>query len=248
MMKIEAFGVSDIGCVKHANEDHYTILPPDFDGMPYFFAVSDGVGGRKGGQLASVKVLQVIGNTINSAPVGKKYANLVLVESFAKANAELRKLSRKNENLQGMGTTAVVALVYDDSTLICSIGDSRAYAILGDNIRLITRDHSWTFELYDKGLINEKQLKNHPYRHHLVKALGIEDSANPDVFELENGRIDWLLLCSDGLTEHVPDSEILSVIKKENNSKNSCEKLLQMALARGGTDNITIVIAKMTRT
>lgn len=244
MKKNDAYGVSDIGCVKSANEDHFSIIPPEFPGMPYFLAVSDGVGGRKGGQVASIKALQVIGREIfsNMPQIGQ--AEAVIRNSFEKANEQLRKLSDKNSNLQGMGTTAVVALVYDFETVICSVGDSRAYSISNNSIIQVTNDHSWTFELYQKGLISQKQMKDHPYRHHLIRALGIENQVNPDVFRIDNALFDWLLLCSDGLTEHVADNEILTIVLKENDPKNAVTKLLAMALARGGSDNITIVLAR----
>lgn len=244
MKKIDAYGVSDIGCVKLANEDHFSIIPPEFPGMPYFLAVSDGVGGRKGGQVASIKALQVIGREIFSLMPQIGQAEVSIRNSFEKANDQLRKLSDKNSSLQGMGTTAVIALVYDFETVICSIGDSRAYAISSNSIVQITNDHSWTFELYQKGLITQKQMKDHPYRHHLIRALGIDNQVNPDVFRIDNSTFDCLLLCSDGLTEHVSENEILGIVLKEIEPKNAVTKLLQMALARGGSDNITIVLAR----
>jgi protein phosphatase len=243
MTNIIAFGISDTGYVKSANEDHFSIIPPDFPGMPYMIALSDGVGGRRGGQLASVKVLQVIGNHINAVNPSSSQAPEILFESFNKANSFLRKLSDRNESLKGMGTTAVVALVYNSQTIICSIGDSRGYVINKAGIVQITKDHSWTTELVDKGILPASQIKNHPYRHHLVKALGVDEQANPDTFVVENRDIHWLLLCSDGLTEHVSETEILGVVFKENNPKAAANKLMQVALSRGGTDNITIVIA-----
>ncbi|NTU61186.1 MAG: serine/threonine-protein phosphatase, partial [Caldiserica bacterium] len=238
------FGVSDTGYVKSANEDHFSIIPPDFPGLPHLIALSDGVGGRRGGQLASVKALQVIGNRIFSNTPSTNDAPKMLFESFNKANDILRKLSDRNESLKGMGTTAVVALVYDDKTVICSIGDSRAYAVTSSSIMQITKDHTWTNELREKGLLTDKQVKNNPYRHHLIKALGVDESANPETFTLDNDDVQWLLLCSDGLTEHVSDIEILGTVLKENDPKAAANKLLQVALSRGGTDNITIVIAK----
>lgn len=247
MIRLTVFGVSDTGYVKSANEDHFSIIPPDFPGLPHLIALSDGVGGRRGGQLASVKALQVIGNQIISVTPSPEDAPKALFESFNKANDILRKLSDRNESLKGMGTTAVVALVYDDKTVICSIGDSRAYAITAGSIMQITKDHSWMSQLKDKGLLSEKQARNHPYRHHLIKALGVEENANPDTFMLDNNDIQWLLLCSDGLTEHVQDIEILGAVLKDGDPKLVANKLLQVALARGGTDNITIVIAKYER-
>lgn len=244
MTNIIAFGISDIGYVKSANEDHFSIIPPDFSGMPHLLALSDGVGGRRGGQLASVKVLQVIGNHINAVNPSPNNAPAILFESFNKANGILRKLSDRNESLKGMGTTAVVALVYQDNTVICSIGDSRAYVINKTGIVQITKDHSWTNELVEKGILAVAQVKNHPYRHHLIKALGVDEHANPDTFTLDNQDIQWLLLCSDGLTEHVQETEILGILLKESNPKTAATKLMQVALSRGGTDNITIVVAQ----
>lgn len=244
MTNIIAHGMSDTGYVKSANEDHFSIIPPDFQGMPFMIALSDGVGGRRGGQLASVKVLQVIGNQINATNPSPSQAPRMLFDSFNKANSILRLLSDRNESLKGMGTTAVVALIYQNQTIICSIGDSRAYLINQAGIIQITKDHSWTNELVEKGLLPASQVKSHPYRHHLIKALGVDEQANPDTFIMENSDIQWLLLCSDGLTEHLLETEILGVILRENNPKAAANKLMQVALSRGGTDNITIVIAQ----
>lgn len=247
MITVKAWGLSDVGCVKSANEDHFSIIPPDYEGLPYLLAVSDGVGGRKGGQFASVRILQVIGNIISNQSPTIENAAQILVESFQSANKELRKLSDKYETLKGMGTTAVVTLVYDSWIFVCSIGDSRAYAIKDGNIFRITKDHSMTQDLLDRGHIKESQLKSHPYRHHLIKALGIDDQANPDVFRRVTADCQWLVMCSDGLTEHVEEKEILSVILRENDPKNVCQKLLQMTLSRGGNDNVTVVVAKISQ-
>jgi len=244
-MKMNIIGLSDPGKVKHNNEDHFTIIYPEFPSSPHIFAVSDGVGGRRAGELASVKSLQVICNFLLSKYLTPQSIENYLMEAFKIANSDLRKTGEGHKELEGMGTTAVVAVIFDDMAFVCSVGDSRAYAIGKNGIKQITVDHSWTNELIKQGLINGKQAKSHPYRHHLTRALGIDDLINPDIYKVEFNDFGWILLCTDGLTEHISESEIQNIILKLTDAQTITKKLVQMALSRGGHDNITIVLGQI---
>ena len=244
IVQIEAYGLSDIGKKKSNNEDHFSIIYPEFPGFPYILAVSDGVGGRKAGELASVVALQ----SIISRLVPRSYLNNInekeIITSFELANLHLRETSINNISYRGMGTTVVLALIYEDKTYIASVGDSRAYMI-NSTIKQITEDHTLPSELLKKGSITQKQFLEHPYKHHLTRALGIEENVKPDLFTLRTTDFKTILLCTDGLTEHVTDSEIFNVIAKFPKPEASVKKLIQTTLQRGASDNVTAIVANV---
>ncbi len=246
-MKIETFGWSDKGKVKSNNEDHFAIIPPEFPEQPYIIGVSDGVGGRRGGEMASVKALQVIGSYLIPRLTSPSHAKDELLRSYELANSELRRAGEKDEELAGMGTTAVVGAIFPKQIFVCSVGDSRAYAVNGLGLKQVTDDHTLPNELYKRGSINEKQFHEHPYRHHLTRALGIDETVKPDVFTIDAGGVNWFLLCTDGLTEHVNPSEIMTTINKFQEPQLIVKKLIAQALLKGGTDNVTVVLAKLIR-
>lgn len=241
-MQIKAYGLSDVGKKKPNNEDHFSIINPEFNDFPHILAVSDGVGGRKAGELASVVALQsIIGYLIPRSFRGI-FNEEQIRKAFYLANKHLRQESSNNSNFRGMGTTVVMALIYSDKTYIASVGDSRAY-LINSTIKQVTDDHTLPNELLKKGAITQKQYQEHPYKHHLTRAMGIDDVVEPDLFVLNTLEFKTIMLCTDGLTEHVSDSEIFATITKLRNPETSAKKLLQTTLQRGASDNVTIVIA-----
>jgi protein phosphatase len=241
-MQIKAFGLSDVGKKKSNNEDHFSIVSPEFDDFPYFLAVSDGVGGRNAGELASAVALQFIIGYLVPRSFRNTFNENQINQAFDLANKHLRQESASNSNFRGMGTTVVMALIYSDKTYIASVGDSRAYFI-NSTIKQITEDHTLPNELFKKGSITQKQYNEHPYKHHLTRAMGIDAAVIPDVFVFNTSDYKTIVLCTDGLTEHVTDCEIFATITKLNNPETSAKKLVQTTLQRGASDNVTVVIA-----
>lgn len=241
-MQIRAFGLSDVGKKKINNEDHFSIISPEFDDFPHVLAVSDGVGGRKAGELASAVALQFIIGYLVPRSFRNTFDESQIKKAFDLANKHLRQESASNSNFRGMGTTVVMALIYSDKTYIASVGDSRAYFI-NSTIKQITDDHTLPNELLKKGSINQKQYNEHPYKHHLTRAMGIDDVVMPDVFVSNTSDFKTIILCTDGLTEHVSDNEIFATITKLHNPEASAKKLIQTTLQRGASDNVTVVIA-----
>lgn len=241
-MQIKAFGLSDVGKKKPNNEDHFSIINPEFSGFPHVLAVSDGVGGRKAGELASVVALQSIIGYLMPRSFHFNFDKGQIKTAFDLANKHLRQESINNTNFRGMGTTVVLALIFDDKTYVASVGDSRAYFI-NSAIKQVTEDHTLPNELLKKGAINQKQYNEHPYKHHLTRAMGIDDVVQPDLFVFNTSDFKTILLCTDGLTEHVSDSEIFATITKLRNPETSAKKLIQTTLQRGASDNVTVVVA-----
>lgn len=244
-VQIKASGISDTGKKKSNNEDHYSIIYPEFPGFPHILAVSDGVGGRKAGELASAVALQYIIGYLMPRSFHTNFNQEEILSAFQSANKQLRNTSNSDSNFRGMGTTVVLAMIYPDVTYIASIGDSRAYT-MNSSIVQVTEDHTLPKELLKRGAITPKQYKEHPYKHHLTRAMGIDEFANPDVFKLNTADFTHILLCTDGLTEHVSDSEIYAMVSKSQSPEASAKKLMQATLQRGASDNVTIVVASVT--
>lgn len=245
MVNIVWASLSDTGKVKDNNEDHYAIISPQYPEFPYIFAISDGVGSRKGGDLASAKAIQIISDYFVWHLSESQGAPEIAQKAFEVANSELRLAGSLNAELNGMGTTVVFAALFDDTLQITWIGDSRAYIVKKNDLEQITVDHTLPNELLKRGSITEKQLKNHPCKHHLVRALGIDETAKPEMVRLPSQDLEWLILCTDGLYEHVSDIEIQGAIQKLNDPALITKKLIQMALSRGGTDNVTVIAVKI---
>jgi len=245
-MKIE-FGVrSHKGKVKKRNEDHYSVIPPDYEDLPYFIAVSDGVGGRKAGDMASVKALQTIGDYLLKQNLTVNNIKLLSSKAVKLANQNLILIGNNHEDLAGMGTTIVIGIILGNDLHLISVGDSRGYIITkGSEIKQITVDHSWTNELIVAGKITPLQAKKHPHRHHLLKAVGVSDEITPDYFRIPLDDIRWILLCTDGLTEHISDKQIHRTLDLKKDPQKCADQLINLALSKGGTDNITVVVTKL---
>ena len=153
--------------------------------------------------------------------------------------AEVVQYAKNHYKVMGMGTTATLAMIYQNKIITAHVGDSRAYMI-GDEIKQITKDHSYVQELVSRGEISPEMAKNHPKKNYITRAMGAEDTVKVDIsIKPYNGET--LVLCSDGLTNFVEDDEIRTYIKNKSNLQKSAEELVALANERGGGDNITIV-------
>ncbi|MCK5744158.1 MAG: Stp1/IreP family PP2C-type Ser/Thr phosphatase [Caldisericia bacterium] len=245
-MKIEFGARSHKGKVKKRNEDHYSVIPPDYKDLPYFIAVSDGVGGRNAGDMASVKALQTIGDYLLQQHLTTNNIKLLSSKAVKLANQNLILIGNNHEELAGMGTTIVIGIILGNDLHLISVGDSRGYIITkSSEIKQITVDHSWTNELIIAGKISQKEAKKHPHRHHLLKAIGVSDEITPDYFKIPLDNIRWILLCTDGLTEHISDKQIRQVLDPKKHPQKCADQFVNLALSKGGTDNITLVVAKL---
>lgn len=239
---MEAFAVSDIGKVREMNQDSYYISSPE-DGIKLYI-VADGMGGYKGGEVASKLAIESAQKYIynNFAEIKKEKENILelIRSSIEYANMVVYEKSREVEELNGMGTTIDVCLIHSNRLYIGHVGDSRVYRQRKEFFRRLTTDHSYVQQLIKEGSITKEEAYNHPKKNMLTKALGCTAFVEPDVMVKGFIKDDVLLMCSDGLTNMLRDEEISEIIKE--NPHEACKTLVNRANELGGYDNITAVI------
>lgn len=233
---------SDVGRVRKANEDYFGTFRGAFGTL---VVVCDGMGGHKGGAVASRLAVEVIKTHFES--LDKEFdPREELRKALIEASNTILEKAAEDDELTGMGSTAVVLLIQDNISYYAHVGDSRIYHIRCKEIKQITKDHSLVQQMVDAGMITEKAAKNHPKKNVITRALGSDGNAEPEVSEaLELCKNDKFVLCSDGLTGFVEDNEILKNSEKYS-PQEACTKLVDMANERGGKDNITVQIVKIT--
>lgn len=230
--------LSDVGLVRKDNEDNYLVSPER--GL---FVVADGMGGHVGGQVASTLAIQIIDESVNPA-LKSIQPDQLLLSALEKANQEIYSRG-KQEQYFGMGTTVTAALFSEEQVHLAHIGDSRAYLLRDKELTLLTQDHSLVNELFQSGSLTLEEAKNHPQRHVLTRALGTDEKPQIDVFSMAVQAGDLLVLCTDGLYNHVPAEDILQVILEADlDLKKSVDNLVNLALERGGNDNITVALVQ----
>jgi len=206
------------------------------------FIVADGMGGHNAGHVASriavEKISDVIGEQLSSGqdPVA------IMNHAITTANSAILDSAAWLPEWADMGTTVVIAFVKDGRVTISHVGDSRAYLIRNGNIVQLTEDHSFVAECLKQGWLTPEQARTHQSRHGLTMALGIEDEVEPETVELSWNGETCILLCSDGLTDVLDDSEILQIIKGAENPQAGCDALMERAAHRGNNDDVTLVL------
>jgi protein phosphatase len=238
---MNVFFETNKGLMRENNEDN--LIVEEFDKYS-LYAVADGMGGHKAGEVASsIAIERIRSYFVEGMGMEDFRPPSFIIESVNLSNEKIREESMKNEECFGMGTTVTMAVIdkLQNIIYIGNVGDSRAYLLRNNEITQITTDHTYVNELLKDGKITAEEAKTHPKRNVITRALGSEEVVHADIFEIEFHKNDILLLCTDGLTTHVSDDEMLEIIK-EYGSSESVRKLIKMANDNGGTDNITIII------
>lgn len=234
---------SDIGKVRDMNQDSYYVSDLEKDEIKLYI-LADGMGGYKGGEIASSMAVTCAKNYIyNKFKTTKKERKCILDligEAIEYANSEIYKKSRENPDLQDMGTTMDICLIYNNKVFIGHVGDSRVYRIRKNIIRKLTVDHSYVEKLVREGTITKEEAYNHPKKNMLMKALGTDSHIEPDLIVKGFLKDDILLMCSDGLTNMLRENEIYNLLL--NNPEKPEEALIKSANDLGGYDNITTII------
>jgi len=233
---LEAFGLSDPGCVRPNNEDYYLLAPER--GL---YVVADGMGGAQAGERASKLAVDTLAGFIERS--GQAGAEM-LAEAFQEANNQVMNAASNDVNLEGMGTTLVAALEAGPEILIASVGDSRAYVYQGNELIGVTEDQTWVHEVGRKLGIDETSLRSHPMRHVLTMAIGVSPELRLHSYALKPNPGAEVLLCSDGLHGVVDEDVIAAALAGNGSLESKCRKLIEAAKAAGGPDNITTVLLR----
>ena len=235
--------LTDPGKVRDHNEDSVTIVKNGEGEI--LLAVADGMGGHKGGEIASSIAITHIGKRfMDTSTVGNREDAInFLKEIVSEANMLLYKYTEDNPDSTGMGTTLVMALLTKDFLLYGNIGDSSGYAVKDKKLYKITNDHTLVNLLVKSGELTKEEAKNHPRKNVLMRALGANITVEMDVFDVETD-IEGIFLCSDGLTNMLEDEQIEMVLDSDLSIDEKLQKLINKANNRGGTDNISVAYLK----
>lgn len=234
-------GLSDPGLLRPTNQDDYYVDP---EGR--LFIVADGMGGHAGGQEASRIATETIRDYVLANWESDTSSQNLLEEAITKANQAIIQDQRTHPERSDMGTTVVMVLLreQDEKPWCAHVGDSRLYRLRGAKLDQITEDHTWVARALRDGELSADQVRYHPWRHVLSKCLGREDLYRNQIsiqpIDVQSG--DRLLLCSDGLTEELPDSLIAYQLKSIRSCNKAAQSLVDMAKEKGGRDNITVVV------
>jgi serine/threonine protein phosphatase PrpC len=240
--------LTDVGRQRSNNEDSYLYWEPDsgeeFLRKGRLAIVADGMGGYEGGQEASRLAVETVRSFYENNFTGDPQQTLVT--AFETAHANIQRYATEHIEFQGMGTTCTAFAIVDRQLFFAHVGDSRLYLINEKKISRLTRDHSYVGRLVESGIVRSEDAESHPQRHILTAALGSGREVVPDIPEqpatLEDG--DTLLLCTDGLWSLVNEQELAAAVRSETPSESSLA-LVNMALERGGPDNITVLILRI---
>lgn len=239
---MESFSITDIGVKRKMNQDFVFCEQNQVGSLPNLYIVADGMGGHKAGDFASrfsvEKVVEYIQSSKLISPIR------LFEEAIKNANTLLLNEAKKNPNLEGMGTTLVVATIIDDILYVGNIGDSRLY-VIHDDIKQITRDHSLVEEMVKNGELDKSEARFHPNKNIITRAIGASGDAIPDFFEVSLKKEDIILMCSDGLSNMIDDTEIFEIVtSKKDKIKSAVRDLIEKANEYGGKDNITVIVVK----
>ena len=240
---MQSWGLTDPGCVRKQNQDAYRI--EELDRHTLLCVVCDGMGGAKSGNVASSLAVEVFAEEIRRSwkpDMESDRIDQMLRSAVKLANFTVYDQSAQFEEFSGMGTTLVSALICDDEATLVNVGDSRAYGINRNGIRLLTKDHSLVQMMVDRGDLTPEVAKNYPGKNLITRAIGTEPMVMCDVYHTEVNKGDYLLLCSDGLSNVMDDQEILFEVVHGVNKQHCCQRLLSIAKNRGAPDNVTSVL------
>jgi protein phosphatase len=231
---VEQAGRTDVGRQRSANEDSLVVRPP-------LFAVADGMGGAKAGEVASAVAVEAVETARESGePAEAQLAGIV-----RDANRRIYDLAVADESRRGMGTTLTLAKVHDGEISLAHVGDSRAYRMRDGELSQLTRDHSLVAELERSGQITPEAAEHHPQRSIITRALGPEPDVEVDTYTLAGRDGDLFLICSDGLTSMISDEEVTSILRSAESLDAAADALVRAANQSGGKDNITVILFRL---
>lgn len=233
----------DIGLKRASNQDSVLCVNGTLGPVRAFFAVADGMGGHKAGEVASAEMLRRMEEGLRASGRLPLAVRAFWRDLIVRAGDAVHALSETKEEYSSMGSTFVMASFFDERICVANIGDSRCYRLTrSGELEQITRDHSLVQEMVEHGSITKEEARIHPRRNVITRAVGVEEGVEPDFFFMASADCAKLLLCSDGLYSMVEDWEIEAILRGEQDPDAAAERLLQLALARGGIDNISVIV------
>jgi protein phosphatase len=246
---IELGNLTDVGCQREENQDSYCYAEPESDEefrkRGRLVMIADGMGGHVGGKMASGIAVDVFRLSFIGSDLEEPEA--ALTEALSAAHLAIRGYVREHPEYSGMGTTCTAAVLRNGHLYYCHVGDSRLYLVRGPRITQLTRDHTMVGRMVEQGLLRPDEVKDHPDRHVLVSAMGVSESLFADLPDAPIPLFpeDILLLCTDGLYDTIGDEE-LRLQASQSAPATACKQLIETAKTRGGHDNITLQIVKVT--
>lgn len=240
---MQSWGLTDQGCVRKQNQDAYQIVQLDRNSM--LCVVCDGMGGAKSGNIASSLAVDVFIQEVKrtwTSSMDQEKLDQMLRGAVKLANFTVFDQAQQFEEFDGMGTTLVAVLIRSRHATVVNVGDSRAYKIDKDGIRQVSRDHSLVQLMVDRGELTPEMARTYPGKNFITRAIGTEPMVECDLYHLEVAKGDFLLLCSDGLSNMMDEQEILFEVVHGVNKQHCCQRLLDIAKNRGAPDNVTSVL------
>ena len=243
---MEFWGLTDSGKVRQNNQDVFRMLYDERNGTA-LFVVCDGMGGANAGNIASELAADTFVEHMTrflEEAAKPSDASMKMADAVVAANSAVYEKSLSDSEFAGMGTTLVAVLVSPQGEVVANIGDSRLYHVTKSKACQVTKDHSVVEDMIDRGDLTRAEARSHPNKNLITRALGTCQEEEPDVFFLDIYIGDYLLLCSDGLSNMVSESELLFELQNSISVRKSCENLVELALSRGAPDNVTAIIFK----
>lgn len=238
---MKSYGMTHIGQKRNVNQDYLFYSDEPIGNLPNLYIVADGMGGHKAGDKASSfsveRFVELAAHSFLEHPL------YLMKETLVQVNQELVNLSKEKEEYEGMGTTFVAACILEDELYVMNLGDSRLY-LFSDDLVQITKDHSLVEELVRSGQLTKEEARNHPQKNLITKALGVDTAIEPDFFQVDLKIGDKILLCSDGLSNMVPDEEIEKILRRTSDIKQTVNLFIEQANQEGGLDNIAVLVAE----
>ncbi|GMQ56898.1 Stp1/IreP family PP2C-type Ser/Thr phosphatase [Vallitalea sediminicola] len=238
---MKAIGKTHKGKIRNINQDSFYISNEKIGNLPNLYIIADGMGGHKAGEYASMCAVEEFVSYVKTS----EYAHIsdAFINGINYINELIYNKSLADENYSGMGTTFIVCSVEDEKLYVANVGDSRLY-LINNAINQITEDHSLVEEMIKCGKLSRGQGKNHPNKNIITRAVGADETVKCDIFTLNITSEEFILMCSDGLTNMLEDDTILQVVGSNKKLEEKLDELIKLALHNGGTDNIAAVLIK----
>lgn len=232
--------LTDIGRARSQNQDAVFATDEAVGSLPNLFVVADGMGGHKAGEYASNQAIALVKREVASDTESEPVQ--IINQGITTANNSIYEEAAQDATKSGMGTTMVVATIFDHHMCVGNVGDSRLYVYREGQLQQITQDHSVVGEMVRKGEMPKEQARNHPKRNLITRAVGAEKEIRVDFFDETLADGDLVLMCTDGLTSMVEEKQIEEVLASAVSLHEKANRLVELANDNGGRDNITIII------